>query len=438
MAKVNVRDRNKNNPNKKPNWEYRFEAAKINGKRQSISKAGFRTKKEALDAGTKALAEYNNSGLHFEPSEISFSDYIDYWYKEYCIVNLKYSTMVSYGTIIETRLKPHFGIYKLKSLNPSVLQEYANLLCQKGFSSNYINGILHLLNNALDYAVYPLQYIKDNPMRYVRYPKNAKPQRTRSVISVEDLNKILERFPRGTRLYVPVLLGWFCGLRISEALALTWDDVDFDKKTIIINKQLVKRNVDVNYDAGEKSCRTGICSLYFGTPKYNSYRTIKMGGCLTEILKEELEIQRKNEERYQDLYTIYGLKEEIDEKGRTVQRICKHLNDGSSSLPRLNFVCIIENGTLTTQDQMPYYSDVINRELKIEYSFHALRHTHATTLIEGGVSPKAVQQRLGHKNVNTTLQVYVKVTEAMQDEAADVFEESSALAIKSLGDKSPR
>lgn len=77
----------------------------------------------------------------------------------------------------------------------------------------------------------------------------------------------------------------------------------------------------------------------------------------------------------------------------------------------------------------------INRELKIDYSFHALRHTHATTLIEKGVSPKAVQQRLGHKNVSTTLQVYVKVTEAMQDDAADVFEESSALLISSLDGK---
>ena len=47
MAKINVRDRNKNKPDKKPNWEYRFEAAKVNGKRQSISKAGFKKKRGA-------------------------------------------------------------------------------------------------------------------------------------------------------------------------------------------------------------------------------------------------------------------------------------------------------------------------------------------------------------------------------------------------------
>ncbi len=109
MAKINVRDRNKNNPDKKPNWEYRFEAAKIDGKRKHISKAGFRTKKDALDAGTKALAEYNNGGVCFEPSEISVSDYLDYWFEQNCKVNLKYNTQINYAGLIQNHLKPYFG-----------------------------------------------------------------------------------------------------------------------------------------------------------------------------------------------------------------------------------------------------------------------------------------------------------------------------------------
>lgn len=56
MSNVNIRKRG----NK---WQYQFEAATVNGKRKQISKSGFRTKKEALEAGTKALAEYNNCGL---------------------------------------------------------------------------------------------------------------------------------------------------------------------------------------------------------------------------------------------------------------------------------------------------------------------------------------------------------------------------------------
>ena len=63
MAEVTTRKRG----NK---WEYRFEAAKIGGKRNQITKSGFKTKKEALEAGVKALAEYNNTGVSFAPSEI--------------------------------------------------------------------------------------------------------------------------------------------------------------------------------------------------------------------------------------------------------------------------------------------------------------------------------------------------------------------------------
>ncbi|MEG1331958.1 MAG: Arm DNA-binding domain-containing protein, partial [Eubacterium sp.] len=76
MAELNARKRN-------GKWEYRFEAAKIDGKRKQVTKGGFTTKKECLSAGARALAEYNSSGLTFIPSEISVSDYLDYWLDSY-------------------------------------------------------------------------------------------------------------------------------------------------------------------------------------------------------------------------------------------------------------------------------------------------------------------------------------------------------------------
>lgn len=72
MANVSARKRGKF-------WEYRFESAKIDGKRRQITKGGYKTKKDALNAGNKALSEYNNSGLLFTPSEISVNDYLDEW-----------------------------------------------------------------------------------------------------------------------------------------------------------------------------------------------------------------------------------------------------------------------------------------------------------------------------------------------------------------------
>ena len=71
MSEITVRKRGKY-------WEYSFEGAKIEGKRKRISKSGFRTKADASAAGIKAKAEFNEAGLHFVPSEISFNDFLDY------------------------------------------------------------------------------------------------------------------------------------------------------------------------------------------------------------------------------------------------------------------------------------------------------------------------------------------------------------------------
>ena len=119
MSKLNTRKRGKT-------WQYQFEAAKVEGKRKQITKSGFKTQKEALEAGTIALAEYNNSGLHFEPSEISVSDYFDYWYENYVCLELKINTQKSYKNYIENHIKPSLGIYKLKALTPAQLQNFIN------------------------------------------------------------------------------------------------------------------------------------------------------------------------------------------------------------------------------------------------------------------------------------------------------------------------
>lgn len=413
MAKVLTRDRNKNSPDKKPNWEYRFEAAPVNGKRKSISKSGFRTKKEALEAGAKALAEYNNSGLHFEPAEISVADYLDYWFEQYVMVNLKYNTQRNYTDLIQKHLKPRFGHYKLKALNSSAIQEFANDLKLKGYSKSTIVNILATLSGALDYAIEPLHYIKDNPSRLVRMPKIERQRQERIILSLDEWNQIISRFPSDSRFYIPLMVGFHCGLRIGETFGLTWNDIDLENCEITINKQAVKRRVK-----NEKKQ-----AWYFESPKtYSSNRTVKFGATLAQALRREKVKQLENELKYGEFYTVHFIKNEKDEKGNDLRRIVPQQKCVTTTLSSVKMLCVDENGEYTSPDSFKYAARIIHHELGLSFNYHSLRHTHATMLIENGANIKNVQKRLGHENIETTLQTYVHDTEKLAEQSVDVFE----------------
>ena len=416
MAQVTTRNRNKNKFDKegkpkKANWEYRFEAAKIDGKRKHISKSGFRTKKEAEVAGIKALSEYNNAGTTFEPSEMSFADYLDYWFENYVKISCSYNTQTAYSVIINNHLKPSLGAYKLRSLTPMILQEYVNGMYKNGYKKTTLKNIMGVMSGSLRYAVVPSQLLKSSPAEYISYPKvkSTRSDTNRSIISVEDFNRMIERFEKGNPFRYALFIGFYTGLRIGEVFGLTWNDIDFENKILSVNKQIVKR---------EKT-------WYFGEPKTSaSHRQVKIGDTLIEELKEYKRIQAENELKYGEFYTKTYIKEEKDEKGKSIHRIVEAEKSLPISLVQVKLIMRKADGTYSSTDSFKYASRVIHYELGIKFNFHSLRHTHATKLIESGVSPKAVQVRLGHDKIETTLQTYTHNTKAMEDGAVDTFERS--------------
>ena len=193
-----------------------------------------------MDAGIKALAEYNNSGLYFKPSEISVSDYLDYWIENYVELNLRINTIAGYKVVVENYLKPILGIYKLKSLTPSILQNYINKMYINGSSKSNLKRISSVLNLSLKYAVHPCKFIKENPMQYISMPKYEKGnEEDVKTITLKEFDKIIDRFPQTTDYYLPLIIGFHTGCRIGEVLALTWDDIDFNNKALSINKSLI-------------------------------------------------------------------------------------------------------------------------------------------------------------------------------------------------------
>ena len=421
MAKLNIRNRNKNKLDKDgrpkaPNWEYRFEAAKVDGKRRSISKAGFRTKKDAETAGAKAMAEYNNAGLKYEPSEMSYADFLDYWYENYVILSCRYNTQEAYSRLIRLHLKPALGGYKLKSLTPVMLQDFINKKSMAGFSRAQLKNILCALTGSLKYAVVPAKLLPSSPAEYIKLPRLQTDQEAqkRAAVSLDDFHRIMERFKKGDPFRYALLIGFYTGLRIGEVHALTWDDIDLKEGTLEVNKQVYKRDKKKEENS----------SWYFGPPKSRaSSRRIKIGATLIRELREYRTMQLSNRLEYGEHYTRVFTKPEKDEKGKIVHRLVEAEDFIPVGLPEVDMVMRKENGRMSTVASFRYASRVIHYDLQISsFSFHGLRHAHATTLIESGISPKAVQARLGHDKIETTLQTYVHNTEAMEDAAVDAFE----------------
>ena len=410
-------------------WSYCLELGVIDGKRKRKEKSGFKTKREAEKALIAALNEFNHTGNVYDPVEVTVSDYLDQWYELYCKVNLKYNTQVGYLQIIKNHLKPRFGVYKLRAVTSAMLQEYANELKTHGYARSHIVGILTTFSAALNYAVEPLHYIQQNPMSYVKFPKVERKPRERIILTLDEWNQIIDRF-HGTRYYIPLMIGFYTGLRISEAFALTWDDIDLDNRTIFVNKQVVKRNfgADVRKVVEQKGKKELRSSWYFGSTKTpTSVRTIKFGETLYQALKAEQVSQKKNELKYGEYYTVHVLKKETDEKGNDLFRIVPVQKCVEVQLPRVRMVCVAENGQYTSTDSFKYCSRVIHSELQLAFNYHSLRHTHATLLIEGGANIKDVQMRLGHTNISTTLQTYVHDTDKLMQESVDIFERVTAM-----------
>lgn len=431
MSQVNVRNRKKADGSN--NWEYRFEAASVDGKRKQISKSGFKTKKEALEEGTKALAEYNRTGKHFEPSEISVSDYFDYWLKNYCEANVSDNTSGAYSSIINNHLKPRIGMYKLKSVDTDILQTCVNEICMENkFAESYLKNFLKVIKGSFKYATTTAKFITVNPAIDVSLPNNIvrkdEDGESMIILTKEEVERILERFKNKPEQYYAIMIAYYTGLRISEVYGLTWDCVDLEKKTITVNKIIKHFDYENRKNKQLKGIQNKVKNRWFlGECKTkSSYRTIKIGDTLCDALQTLYFDQISNEQTYGDYFTHTYLKDELSRNNKAVKRIIQ--SEVPLDLPEAHFVCKKECGETMGTEMMKYPSKVINNEMLIDFNFHALRHTHATMLIEAGVPIKAVSERLGHSSTQITWDVYVGITEQLESTAVDVFEKTNALS----------
>ena len=186
------------------------------------------------------------------------------------------------------------------------------------------------------------------------------------------------------------------GLRTGEMIGLTWDAIDFEKRTLTVNKTLEFRH-------GEQYWRAG-------PPKtQHSYRTIPLTDRAYEILKE---IKDKRPWQKESPLLSQTL-EYIDRRTGAISRLVMR------DLVFINW----RTGELTKNSSYDTHLYKLCGEAGIEkFCMHALRHTYATRAIECGVQPKVLQKLLGHASIKTTMDRYVHVTSESLDQTVRQFE----------------
>ena len=411
--KVTVRNRNegkKDSTGKKraPNWEWRFYGASVDGKRQYFSHSGYATKKDAQAAGNLALAEYQGTGDVFNPSTISVSDFFNIWMKEYVSVNLKQLTMESYKFNLDKHILPEIGQYYLKDVNSITLQRLINKKFNEGYTRKRLTILLAIMSGGFTYAKDTAHFIAENPTDNLKIPgKRAIPEhpkevKTRRPVTDEEWARIIDRFPEGTTQHIPLVIAYKCGLRLGETFALFWSDIDFEKSTITVNRQVQYSNTDKVW--------------YLTTPKYDSVRTITVDKNTMDLLRREKEKQDSNRVFYAEYYTDPHL---------TLSKASSSLIDagiiGDDGIV-IDMVMRREDGSWTHPRIMRHAGRVIHGMrgtpcISKDWDYHSLRHTHATKLVEMGIPMQMIQERLGHTNVETTA-VYTHTTDFMRSDLA--------------------
>jgi len=355
---------------------------KKTGKRHQLFRT-FNTKHEAQSELAKVLADAQHSP-YIKPTQLTVGEFLRQWLNDHVSNTVRPVTANGYHHWIEKHVITELGQIKLNQLDALDIEAFYQKQLEGGHRGNKgalsARSVLHLhrlLHNALSYAV-KQGIIGRNVCEAVDPPRVR--QKQMKALTAEDVNRLLEA-SRET-LYYPIFhLAIFTGMRRSELLGLRWCDVDLDMATLSVTQV--------------KHCLGG-GKIVFEEPKTEkSRRQIALSPVAVIALRE-------HRQRQEGEHLMLGTKMTDDDLVFTNP-------DGTQLLPASVTHAFIK----------------IIRRLGLKgVRFHDLRHTHATLLLRQGVNIKALQERLGHSTITTTLDIYAHVTPGMQKEAALKFDEA--------------
>lgn len=369
-------------------WEYRISYVdRKNGKTRETSKGGFKTKKEAQIAATEAESKINYFGF----SE-NGNDKVDHYFKEWLEIykkpNVKPITYSVQERNIRLNILPRWQNYHLKDISRTEYQKWINEL-RENYSVGTVRRIHSIMNTALSDAVYEFNIMRINPIQRIKIPKNVEKSNKITYFTKDQLKTFLNvvksplknaKYKKSIQYYVLFTLMARTGLRIGEALALTWEDFDEFNKKLTINKTLV-------YPTNSEP--------YISTPKsIKSDRMIKLDNQTIRVLKEQ--------------------------KTNRAEIILQYRN---YKAPKENIIFYQHDGRwLRTNVVREYFKEVCKRAKLPVLSPHALRHTHAVHLLEAGADINYVSERLGHASIKITGDTYLHITKKIEDDTLSLYE----------------
>ena len=386
-------------------WYYRITISS-KGKSKYLERGSFNTKEEALLAGTEHESKIKRVDNIFIPTRITYGDLVSEWLINYAPNMYKQNTIKTHKKVLKNYILPRFKDWDISSITTLDLQDLINEETPK-HTRHGLSKIHSTLAKTFDYAI-KAGYASKTPVNGVVMPRKCsimaqkeKPSRTTKSCPKQLINAIFDRFPEGHPCFIPLLLGYRCGLRLGEAYGVCIDDID--RKG---HKLYVRRQIQFNEDTNE---------LYFTDLKYcgpGDYRVVDLDMDTWRILMRQ--INRIESSRSVMRHKQYYI---LDNVVNTI---------GGEPVYFLNVRPV--DGTYITPRTMQHVSRVIHgKEGKFnmvdeEWEFHMLRHTHASECIAAGMPPTSVRLRLGHKHLTTTYKFYVHETEDQSDKAKEVLE----------------
>lgn len=292
-------------------------------------------------------------------------------------------------------INPKIGGMKLDEITSLTIQKLLNDMLDQKLSLDYVKKTKFLLRQFFEYSV-DNKLLVVNPVDRTKVRSNERKiydgQKEYKAIPVEAREEFIKCLENNDFLKPLCLTMMFAGLRTGEVLALKWQDVDFENKTISIERGLT---LEPKFDSNGKVIER--ITIISDTKTACSKRTVPMPDILINALSDYAERQS-----------------EIS------------LNKGVNLLDKNCFVFANDDGTFRTYSGT---HKIFNRFLKkyglekYNIHFHGLRHTYSNMLFEADQNPKVIQALLGHKDVKTTISTYNSVDKSYFDKATNVLNE---------------